>query len=65
MSFFSEFLVKLINLPHELWKHSNENSGIGTSEFEEETERGWAKVSIAVGVLIGLVYLAWNWLVRT
>ena len=59
-----EFLVRCCLAPFRIWRDSNENSRIGTSEFEEEAERFWFRfgtggvclVIAVLGVGAGVVW---------
>jgi len=54
---FIEAILKLIWLPYDLWKHSNENSRIGVSEMDRANERFWLRVALVLMALVILVPL--------
>lgn len=56
-----EWLIDLICLPYELWKRSNESSGVGLSESERKAQRFWGWfAAVAAVVILGAGLLVWG-----
>ena len=53
MSDLFEFLFRLLWLPFEIWHKFNENSRIGVSPLEDDSQHFWLKVGLLGTIIIG------------
>ena len=59
-----EWLIYILFWPYLWWHRHNQDSPLGTSREEDETEAFWLKFAIGGAVVVGAAFALWYFLHR-